>query len=159
MERTSGQESEQLIKAIVAGGSDPKPQHFYKLYSGSDRSIQDTQIEKIVTAVHSSRVEYAIVLSGWLKEVLPSKNELDQALVCGGTADYLREELDAIFPAIPVIWHGGVKIPPTLNEQWLGSRLADVWALSVYHSAKVRANVRLQAVEASASHEYEKKRF
>jgi hypothetical protein len=58
---------------------------------------------------------------------------------------YLREELDTVFPTTPVIWHGGVEIPSTLNEQWLGSRLADVWALSVYHSIKVRAARREEA--------------
>lgn len=105
---------------------------------------RDTEIEKIISAVHSSRAEYAIALINWLKEVLPSKNELDEAIICGGTADYLRQELDAVFPATPVIWHGGVEIPLTLNEQWLGSRLADVWALSVYHGIKVRAGTRLQ---------------
>ena len=80
--------------------------------------------------------------------MLPSKTELDEAIVCGGTADYLREELDAVFPATGVVWHGGVVIPPALNEQWLGSRLADVWALSVYHGAKVRARLPEVAVAA-----------
>ncbi len=78
----------------------------------------------------------------WLSEVLPSKNELDEVIICGGTADYLREELDTVFPTTPIVWHGGVEIPPNLNEQWLGNRLADVWALSVYHGIKVRAGRR-----------------
>jgi hypothetical protein len=78
----------------------------------------------------------------WLKEVLPNNNELDELIICGGTADYLREELDAVFPTIPIVWHGDVKIPQNLNEQWLGNRLADVWALSVYHGIKVRAVMR-----------------
>ena len=75
----------------------------------------------------------------WLTEVLPNKNELDEVIICGGTADYLREELDSVFPTTPIVWHGGVEVPQTLNEQWLGNRLADVWALSVYHAIKVRA--------------------
>jgi hypothetical protein len=54
----------------------------------------------------------------------------------------LREELDAVFPTIPIVWHGDVKISQTLNEQWLGNRLADVWALSVYHGIKVKAVMR-----------------
>lgn len=136
MERTSGLDSEEVIKAIIAAGREAKPQHFYNL------SLQPEEIEKIILAVHSSRAEYAISLTSWLKEVLPSKNELDEAIICGGTADYLREELDSLFPTIPVVWHGGVEIPPQLNEQWLGNRLADVWALSVYHGMKVRAGIK-----------------
>ncbi len=149
IERTSGLEAVKVIEAIASqnsvnatAGSEPKPQHFYHLCSSNNH--RDTEIEKIISAVHSSRAEYAIALINWLKEVLPSKNELDEVIICGGTADYLREELDTVFPATPVVWHGGVEIPSNLNEQWLGSRLADVWALSVYHGIKVRAGNRLQ---------------
>ena len=137
IEGTSGLEAEELIEGIVAARSEPKPHHFYHLCNSSN--IKDTQIEKIISVVNSSRAEYAVVLMSWLTEVLPNKNELDEVIICGGTADYLREELDALFPTTPIVWHGGVEIPSTLNEQWLGSRLADVWALSVYHGIKVRA--------------------
>jgi hypothetical protein len=137
IEGTSGLEAEELIEAIVAAGDEPKAQHFYHLCSSN--STKDAQIEKIISVVNSSRAEYAIALMSWLTEVLPNKNELDEVIICGGTADYLREELDALFPTTPIVWHGGVEIPQTLNEQWLGSRLADVWALSVYHGIKVRA--------------------
>jgi hypothetical protein len=150
IERTSGLASEELVKAIASqnsvnatAGNEPKPQHFYHLCS--DNNHRDAEIEKIIFAVNSSRVEYAIALTNWLKEVLPSRNELDEVIICGGTADYLREELDTVFPATPVVWHGGVEIPSNLNEQWLGNRLADVWALSVYHSIKVRAARREEA--------------
>ncbi|MFB2773187.1 hypothetical protein ACE1AT_28535 [Pelatocladus sp. BLCC-F211] len=149
IERTSGLESEQLIRAMIAAGDDPKPQHFHNLSSGSD--IRSGEIEKIISAVCDSRTEYVIALSNWLKESLPPRNELDEAIICGGTADYLRQELDTVFPATPIIWHGGVEIPPTLNEQSLGNRLADVWALSVYHGAKVRMSARFQETEAIAS--------
>ncbi|AFZ01233.1 ParM/StbA family protein [Calothrix sp. PCC 6303] len=143
IDRTSGLAAEELIRAIISAGSEPKPQHFHHLCSSSNH--RNTEIEKIILAVHSSRAEYAIALTNWLKEVLPSRNELDEVIICGGTADYLREELDTVFPITPIVWHGGVEIPSNLNEQWLGSRLADVWALSVYHSIKVRAARREEA--------------
>ncbi|NJN13386.1 MAG: ParM/StbA family protein [Richelia sp. RM1_1_1] len=136
IEGTSGLEASELIEGIVAAGDEPKPQHFYHLCSSSNI---DAQIEKILSVVNSSRAEYAVALMSWLTEVLPNKNELDEVIICGGTADYLREELDSVFPTTPIVWHGGVEVPQTLNEQWLGNRLADVWALSVYHSIKVRA--------------------
>ncbi len=136
IERTSGLAAEDLMKAITSAGNEPKPQHFHNIYSSSNH--RDTEIEKIISAVHSSRAEYAIALTNWLKEVLPSQNELDEVIICGGTADYLREELDMVFPSTPIVWHGAIEIPSKLNEKWLGHRLADVWALSVYHSIKVR---------------------
>ena len=140
IEGTSGLEAQELIEAIVAAGDEPKTQHFYHLCSSGN--LQDAEIEKIISVLNSSRAEYAIALVNWLKEVLPNNNELDELIICGGTADYLREELDAVFPTIPIVWHGDVKIPQTLNEQWLENRLADVWALSVYHGIKVRAVMR-----------------
>ncbi|BDA74101.1 hypothetical protein CAL7716_082670 [Calothrix sp. PCC 7716] len=139
MERTSGFEEERLIEAIIAAGNEPKPGHFQYICGNN---FHEREIEKTISAVCSSRNEYAIALTGWLKEVLPAKNELDEVIICGGTADYLRQELDALFPVTSVMWHGGVKIPLNLNEQWLGSRLADVWALSVYHGLKVKAACR-----------------
>ena len=57
IEGTSGLEASELIEAIVAAGNEPKPQHFYHLYGSSN--IKDTQIEKIISVVNSSRVEYA----------------------------------------------------------------------------------------------------
>ncbi|NJO65901.1 MAG: ParM/StbA family protein [Richelia sp. RM2_1_2] len=140
IEGTSGLEAEELIEAIVAAGDEPKAQHFYHLCSSN--STKDAQVEKIISVVNSSRAEYSIALMSWLTEVLPNKNELDEVIICGGTADYLREELDSVFPTTPIVWHGGVEVPQTLNEQWLGNRLADVWALSVYHGIKVRAGRR-----------------
>jgi hypothetical protein len=171
MERTSGLQEQPLISAIVAAGVDPKPTHFLPLVSSGDCtkrnaqgdcSLRDDQIEKIIAAVRIARNEYAIAkrcclqqiaLTLWLREVLPQSGDLDEAIVCGGTADYLRDELDAVFPATPVVWHGAVTIPSKLNEQWLGNRLADVWALSVYHSAKVKAQARrLELEEEVVSH-------
>ena len=122
IEGTSGLEASELIEGIVAAGNEPKPQHFYHLCSSSNI---DAQIEKILSVVNSSRAEYAIALMSWLTEVLPNKNELDEVIICGGTADYLREELDSVFPTTPIVWHGGVEVPQTLNEQWLGSLKAE----------------------------------
>jgi hypothetical protein len=109
IERTSGLAAEELAEAIAFSGNEPKPQHFHHLCN--DNNHLNAQIEKIISAVHSSRAEYARALMNWLKEVLPPKNELDEVIICGGTADYLREELDTVFPITPVIWHGGVEIP------------------------------------------------
>lgn len=144
-ERTSGFDAQQLIGSVIAASDEPKPQHFYQLVSSSN--YPDDQIEKIIAAVNSSRTEYAISLTSWLKEVLPANNELDEVIFCGGTADYLHYELDMMFPKTPVIWHGSVEIPHFLNERWLGNRLADVWALSVYHSIKVKAGIKPSLVE------------
>jgi hypothetical protein len=145
MEGTSGYEAEELLGAIIASGSEPKAHHFYSLCN--PKIDFDKQIEKIILAVNSARAEYANSLANWLKEVLPQKNELDEVIICGGTADYLRDDLDAIFPVTPVVWHGGIEIPKMLNEAWLGNRLADVWALSVYHGVKVKAGTSKGAKE------------
>ncbi|PSM46665.1 hypothetical protein C7Y66_23895 [Chroococcidiopsis sp. CCALA 051] len=140
MERTSGLTAESLVGAIAAAGNDMSAKHFWKLTTSSTQAARQAEVNKIIEAISKSRLEYAIALTSWLAEVLPSREELDEVIICGGTADYLKQELNDCFRATPVVWHGGVEIPPLLNEQWLGSRLADVWGLSAYHAAKVRAS-------------------
>lgn len=140
MERTSGLNAQSLVSAIAAAGNDLSAKHFWKLATSSNQAARQAEVDKMISAIEKSRLEYAIALTSWLSEVLPGKEELDEVIICGGTADYLKKELDLHFPATPIVWHGGVEIPAYLNAQWLGSRLADDWSLSVYHAAKVKAS-------------------
>lgn len=130
-QRTSGLKSEPLLKAIALAGEQPQAKHFLGLTEpGTSPEVRREEAEKIVEAVISARREYVTVLTIWLSEVLPIPS-LDEVVLAGGTADYVRTELDKHFPAIPVKWHGGFKMPASFNEQWLGNRLADVYGLSL----------------------------
>lgn len=140
--RTSGLNSVALLNAIATAANNPQSQHFVNLVSICDREQQLVQLQKIIAAVKEARTEYAIALMSWLKEMLPPFGELSGIIVGGGTADYLRDELMQVIKPTTVIWHGEVKIPPEFDSFCLGSRLADVWALSEYHAACLKERTK-----------------
>jgi len=148
--QVSGLSPNQLAPAIAAADSDPRPNHFLKLATASSRSSRLAEVERIIKAIATSRAEYATALMGWLREVLPNQEELDEVVIAGGTADYLHKELNDYFFGTPVVWHGDVEIPERFEALGLGNRLADVYALSVYHAHKQRKVMPWGSSEAPA---------
>ncbi|WP_193200396.1 ParM/StbA family protein [Nostoc sp. MG11] len=69
--------------------------------------------------------EYCRALLRWIRNIAL----LDEILICGGTATFVKKELTEHFnkEKIPVVWNGGVEIPSKIDDQGLGDRLADVW--------------------------------
>ena len=131
IKKTSGLKAEQILKAISpVSASNPLPRDFLNLTElNLSMDLRKEQAEKIVEAVIDSKPEYLKAIQGWMSEVLPS--ELEEVVFCGGTVDYFKQELDGLFPATPVKWHGGFVYPEELEEEWLGNRLADAYGLSL----------------------------
>ncbi|MBG1266661.1 hypothetical protein [Nostoc sp. WHI] len=73
----------------------------------------------------SVREGYCRALVRWIKKVAI----LDEILICGGTAEFVRTELTEHFQneGIPIVWNGDVQLPKQLDTQGLGNRVADVW--------------------------------
>lgn len=139
-EKTSGLKANPLAKALSQSAEDPQIKHFLGLTeAGAPTLMRRAEAEKILEAVKVAKKEYVTALTSWLTEVL-STRELNEVVFCGGTADYLRTELDNHFRAIPVKWHGGIKLPESLRDLGLGNRLADVYGLSkvLFASAQVK---------------------
>ena len=57
------------------------------------------------------------------------EDDVQELVFCGGTADYIRSEVDTYFQKqdIPVSWHANIPIPDIASS--LGNRMADVVAL------------------------------
>lgn len=151
MKQTSGLKPEQLIKAMAKaeshrskkGESELNAQDFLNLTElHLSIELRKKQAEQILAALINSKSEYLQRLKLWLGEELPS--EIEEVVFCGGTVDYLRKELDRLFPAIPVKWHGGFKYPEGLNEEWLGNRLADAYGLSKMFKQEMSKKYRTQ---------------
>jgi hypothetical protein len=87
----------------------------------------DLELFKSVSGV--IRDEYCRALLRWVKNYLP----LNEVLICGGTGEFVRQELTQYFSkeSIPIVWNGGVIIPKPLDTLGLGERLADVWATHI----------------------------
>jgi hypothetical protein len=142
MKKTSGLKPEQIVKAISkASASNPLPRDFLNLTELNLRmDLRKEQAEQIVEAVIHSKQEYLTAIQGWFSEVLPS--ELEEVVFCGGTVDYFKQELDSLFPATPVKWHGNFDYPEELEEQWLGNRLADAYGLSLAFTQEINKKYR-----------------
>lgn len=135
--KTSGLKPEQIVKAISqASASNPLPRDFLSLTElNLSMDLRKEQAEQILEAVINSKQEYLTAIQGWFSEVLPS--ELEEVVFCGGTVDYFQKELDGLFPATPVKWHGNFNYPEKLGEKWLGNRLADAYGLSLAFSQEI----------------------
>lgn len=77
----------------------------------------------------SIRDEYCRALVRWIRNIAV----LDEILICGGTAEYVKKELTDHFhkEATPIVWNGGVQFPAPLDTNGLGERVADVWTAHI----------------------------
>jgi hypothetical protein len=77
------------------------------------------------------RKEYCRALWRWLRNIA----QMDEILVCGGTASFVRQELTEHFDSegIPICWNGGMELPKYLDTMGLGDRIADAWASHISH--------------------------
>lgn len=131
-ERTSGYDLSRLATAIATSGDRFNRPPFYRIARNHDAGARDTEVDRLVEAVKLARRDYARILTSWLDEVLPP--DLDEIVFCGGTCGYLEPELRA-YARVAYSWHAGITVPPNLDPQGLGYRLADLWGLWSYFSS------------------------
>lgn len=134
--KTSGQTAVKLAPAVVAAGSDVSITPFLRLLRSTNQANKQHELQQLQKAVKFARSEYAAVLTSWLDQVI-SISSVDEILFCGGTADYLRKELNSHYPGTPCLWGVGAEIPEQIDSFGLGSRLADVYSVFLYFSEQV----------------------
>ena len=131
--KTSGQNASLLAPAVVAAGNDISTTPLTKLLKSKKNVNKRHELMQIQKAIQLARSEYADVLTSWLDQVVPS-NGVSEILFCGGTADYMRRELNSHYSGIPCLWGVGAQIPSQVDSFGLGSRLADVYSVFLYFS-------------------------
>jgi hypothetical protein len=119
----------QLARAIACAGDKVETRYLSPLAMSSVKEARTDEVLRIVEAINTSRVEYASALCSWLREVLPRQVSLDEVILCGGTASYMRTELENHFDYTEVSWNGGIEIPQQLKDDELGSRLCDAYGM------------------------------
>jgi hypothetical protein len=133
MSRTSGQEEQNLLEAIYQAGSTISPQKFRHLVCSESREFAAEEELQIAEAVKVSRNDYWRRLLEWLKSVLPGK--IDLVVIGGGTAEYLRPELEKHFRGTSLSWAAELEEDVRLafnipeSENHLCMRLTDVYGL------------------------------
>ncbi len=121
----------ELARAISVAGDKLDARHLLPLALSSVPQVRSTEAQKLADAVTASRAQYACVLCSWLKEVLPRQLCVDEVILCGGTAEYLRTELEQHFDYTQVSWNGGIELPAHLQDEELGRRLCDAYGMYV----------------------------
>lgn len=128
--RTSGQIAERLTPAIVASGGEFKAAPLMRLARSTTREGRVEEVQQMVAAIKEARLEYVRSLTSWLDENLPP--DCDELVFCGGTADYLKTELNEHYDRTPIVWNAEIFIPHVLDKKGLGNRLSDVYGMFSY---------------------------
>jgi Tfp pilus assembly PilM family ATPase len=90
-------------------------------------STADDLEQKLVKAIAPAREQYWLALKTWLKDNLPKK--LDEVILCGGTAHFMKPELEQHFQHSELIWDGNLKLPDELCGDSLGQRMSDAYGM------------------------------
>lgn len=129
MKKTSGLNVNQLAESISRTGNPPDFKDLIPLLMSTHDLDRKDELLKLKSAIMSSRQEYALSLTSWLREVLPQR--LDEVVLCGGTSDYLKQELSDYFKGTEIAWHG-VELPSGLSSSLPGNRMCDAFGLYEY---------------------------
>ncbi|OUL28585.1 ParM/StbA family protein [Nostoc sp. 106C] len=127
--KTSGlsPDNSNIIEVLIEAGASCDPQVMQKL--SRKRKGDEIQLdgESMSKALLLARDEYWRAIARWLRSKMDE--DIEELVFCGGTADYIRPEIDAYFQkeGIKVSWHGNIFIPDEISSG-MGNRMADVWA-------------------------------
>ena len=147
--RTSGLNQYKLASVICKAGKNVNPKALIELTESIDADYQDYEISTIRKAIADARVEYWMMLSQWLK--LQVTRDADEIILAGGTANFLRSELNSLFSYTKVNWCEELEnqIASNYSAQVIHSslnyRLTDVCGLFFYlcgnsYKQKVKSN-------------------
>ena len=116
-----------IVGAIVEAGVNCDAQVLQNLSRKRNSSEIKADGESMSKALLLARDEYWRAAARWLRSVM--EDDVRELVFCGGTADYIRSEVDTYFQKedIPVSWHANIPIPDIASS--LGNRMADVVAL------------------------------
>lgn len=141
---TSGQDRQSLAKKVFQiGGEINADSNLVKsLIKSKKPENAEVESKQISQGIENARKEYWALVANWLRDCLSS--EVDQIVICGGTAKYLEKEIIEFFSEQPIYWgHDkqkeiSEKFYTELSTQFaqeedknvLAFRLVDVYCLS-----------------------------
>lgn len=134
--QTSGLDQHKLAAAICKAGKGVSPKALAQLVEATDPSYRDEEISGIRKAISGAREEYWMMLSQWLRLRVP--REVDEVIVAGGTANYLKSELNSLFSYTQVNWCEALEkqlhnqFANQIEAKSLHYRLTDVYGLFFY---------------------------
>ncbi|TVQ47118.1 MAG: ParM/StbA family protein [Gloeocapsa sp. DLM2.Bin57] len=136
-QRTSGQDEKRLLVAVYRAGRRITASKFKGIALSSNEVDRCSETKCIALAVKQAREDYWLLVNQWLKIVL--EYDAEEIIVGGGTADYLRQELNKFlskdYRNSELSWAANlerdVEILFSLNgeEEGMAMRLTDVYGV------------------------------
>lgn len=125
--RISGLNKDDPRTIQIIAESSTKPELLKKLSRKRNPADVEVDYQSISAAIELAKEEYIRAIMRWLK----SLGSTDEIIFCGGTAEFLRPELESYYSndSTEIVWHGGVVVPSEFESLLGSSRLADAWAL------------------------------
>ncbi|MBD2772050.1 ParM/StbA family protein [Iningainema tapete] len=142
-----------IVEVLVEAGASCDPLVMQKLSRKRKREEIKLDGELMSKALLLARDEYWRAIVRWLRSKMDE--DIEELVFCGGTADYIRPEIDAYFQkeGIKVSWHADIFIPDEISSG-MGNRMADVYALHqhmITQLDKITGYVRIQEEQARPS--------
>lgn len=153
--QTSGLNDQKLVAAICKAGKNVSPKALEQLVVSLDSAYKNHELSTIRAAISNAREEYWMMLCQWLKLQVP--RSADEVLLAGGTANFLRTELNNFFSFSQVNWceHLEKQVNNSFSSQMaaksLDYRLTDVYGLFFYLCGKKHPITSIAQVKAHAS--------
>jgi hypothetical protein len=138
--RSAGYDLDDLIEPIHKYQQPTDEVYLRKILRAKDKERQEIELSDLKELITASRSYYWTMLRTWIDECLDS--DIDRVIICGGTADYLRRELEThLKPKFPSImngkselyFHSSINLPGSVQSKGMGFRLADVYCLWLEH--------------------------
>ncbi len=135
---TSALEEKSLTAAICQAGSRVKSRELAHLVHSVGAELQKQELAEIVDAVKAARREYWQMLVNSINAEIPNSLQINDVILGGGTAHYLRAELERFFAKKNINWcsHLESRIDSILGErrqkECLEYRLTDAYAFFFY---------------------------
>ncbi len=134
--QTSGLNQHKLVTAICKAGKGINPKALAELVETTDPAYRDDEIAGIRRAIALAKEEYWMMLSQWLRLRIP--RDVDEVILAGGTANYFRAELNALFSYTQTNWCESLEkqlnsnFAAQIESKSLSYRLTDVYGLFFY---------------------------
>ena len=145
LERTFRLETESLLLAIAAAGTNFKPKNFERLVPNSNSDFRISESTQIAQAAQKSRIQMWGQISRWLMQQIPQ--DVTDIVIGGGTAEYFQLELKAFctkkYSQAALSWAAELQedvrqVFDLDNDSALISRLTDAYGLHRYTSAQLQ---------------------
>jgi hypothetical protein len=142
--KTPGYNFERLTAVIIQAGYEPEKEIISRLVKTEAPELQVKEVENTIAAIKDVRGQFGRDLGKWINEILVDR-DVDEIVVGGGAASYLKPELKARLKS-PVVWELQ-NLPTNIADEGLAERLLDVYGVINYLRRKVDKLVEEQLLK------------